>query len=251
MSMTTSNPAFSGKTFDVRAEYAGYGSGMTISGTVNKAGILMICVLATAAYAWNQFYTTGDASTMGGMTMIGAFGGLIAAVVTIFKKEWSPVTAPVYALFEGLLLGSLSAMLEVRYPGIAIESVGLTFGTCFALLLAYRSGLIKPTQKFQMGVIAATGGIAILYFATMMLGFFHVQVPGIFGNGPVGIIFSLAVVCIAALNLILDFNMIEQGALRGAPKYMEWYGAFGLMVTLIWLYLEIIRLVAKLRSDRR
>jgi uncharacterized YccA/Bax inhibitor family protein len=249
--MTTSNPAFSGKTFDVRAEYAGYGSGMTISGTVNKAGILMICVLATAAYAWNQFYTTGDASTMGGMTMIGAFGGLIAAVVTIFKKEWSPVTAPVYALFEGLLLGSLSAMLEVRYPGIAIESVGLTFGTCFALLLAYRSGLIKPTQKFQMGVIAATGGIAILYFATMMLGFFHVQVPGIFGNGPVGIIFSLAVVCIAALNLILDFNMIEQGALRGAPKYMEWYGAFGLMVTLIWLYLEIIRLVAKLRSDRR
>jgi uncharacterized YccA/Bax inhibitor family protein len=182
--------------------------------------------------------------------MIGAFGGFIAALVTIFKKEWSPVTAPIYALLEGLFLGALSATLEVRYPGIAIESVALTFGTCFCLLLAYRSGLIRPTQKFQMGIVAATGGIALIYFGSMLLGLFHIQVPGIFGSGPIGIIFSLVVVCIAALNLILDFNFIEQGALRGAPKYMEWYGAFGLMVTLIWLYLEIIRLVSKLR-DRR
>jgi uncharacterized YccA/Bax inhibitor family protein len=251
MSMTTSNPAFSGKTFDVRAQYAGYGSGMTISGTVNKAGILMLCVLATACYTWNQFYTTGDAASIGGYTIVGALGGFVMALVTIFKKEWSPVTAPIYALLEGLFLGALSATLEVRYPGIAIESVALTFGTCFALLAAYRSGLIRPTEKFQMGIVAATGGIMVVYLASMVLGLFHVQVPGIFGNGPVGIIFSLAVVCIAALNLILDFNMIEQGALRGAPKYMEWYGAFGLMVTLIWLYLEIIRLLSKLRSDRR
>jgi uncharacterized YccA/Bax inhibitor family protein len=249
--MTTSNPAFSEKTYDVRYSHAGYGSGMTISGTVNKAGILMLCVLATAAYTWNQFYTTGDAASIGGYTLVGAFGGFIMALVTIFKKEWSPVTAPLHALLEGLFLGALSATLEVRYPGIAIESVALTFGTCFALLIAYRSGLIRPTEKFQMGIVAATGGIAIVYFASMLLGFFHVQVPGIFGNGPVGIIFSLVVVCIAALNLILDFNMIEQGALRGAPKYMEWYSAFGLMVTLIWLYLEIVRLLSKLRSDRR
>jgi uncharacterized YccA/Bax inhibitor family protein len=250
MSLTTSNPAFSDKTFDVRGAYAGYGSGMTISGTVNKAGILMLCVCATAAYTWNQFYTTGDASSIGGYTMIGAFGGFIAALVTIFKKEWSPVTAPIYALLEGLFLGSLSAMLEVRYPGIAIQAVALTFGTCFCLLLAYRSGLIRPTEKFQMGIVAATGGIALVYLASMLLGFFHVQIPGIFGSGPIGIIFSLVVVCIAALNLILDFNFIEQGSLRGAPKYMEWYGAFGLMVTLIWLYLEIIRFLSKLR-DRR
>jgi uncharacterized YccA/Bax inhibitor family protein len=248
MALTSSNPALSDKTFDVRAAY---GAGMTISGTVNKAGILMLCVFATAAFTWNKFYTTGDAATIGGYTIIGALGGFVAALVTIFKKEWSPVTAPIYALLEGLFLGALSATLEVRYPGIAIESVALTFGTLFCLLLAYRSGLIRPTEKFQMGIVAATGGIALIYFGSMLLGLFHIQIPGIFGSGPIGIIFSLVVVCIAALNLVLDFGFIEQGAMRGAPKYMEWYGAFGLMVTLIWLYLEIIRLVSKLRSDRR
>ena len=148
------------------------------------------------------------------------------------------------------MLGSLSAMLELRFPGIAIESVALTFGTCFCLLMAYRSGLVRATPKFTVGIIAATGGIAIVYFASMILGLFHVQVPGIFGSGPIGILFSLAVVVIAALNLILDFSFIEDGATRGAPKYMEWYSAFGLMVTLVWLYLEIIRLLSKLR-DRR
>ncbi len=153
-------------------------------------------------------------------------------------------------MFEGLLLGALSAMLELRFPGIAIESVALTFGTCFCLLLAYRSGMVRATPKFTVGIIAATGGIAIVYFASMVLGLFHVQVPGIFGSGPVGVLFSLAVVVIAALNLILDFSFIEEGAYRGAPKYMEWYSAFGLMVTLIWLYMEIIRLLSKLR-DRR
>jgi uncharacterized YccA/Bax inhibitor family protein len=248
--MKTSNPAFAGNTYTAQGVGVGYGPTMTISGTVNKAGILMICVLATAAYSWNQFYTNGP-EAIGGLTMVGLFGGLIAAMVTIFKKEWSPITAPIYALFEGLMLGSLSAMLELRFPGIAIESVALTFGTCFCLLMAYRSGLIRATPKFTIGIIAATGGIAIVYFASMILGLFHVQVPGIFGSGPVGILFSLAVVVIAALNLILDFSFIEEGAYRGAPKYMEWYSAFGLMVTLVWLYLEIIRLLSKLRGDRR
>ncbi len=166
MELKTSNPAFAGKTFEGTATHLGYGrasaygSSMTISGTVNKAGILMLCVLATAAWTWNQYFTTGNPASVGGYTMIGAFGGFIAAMVTIFKKEWSPVTAPVYALLEGLFLGSLSAMFEMRYPGIAIQSVALTFGTCFAMLLAYRSGLIRPTAKFTMGVVAATGGIA-------------------------------------------------------------------------------------------
>ena len=249
MELKTSNPAFAGKTFTVNGVAAGYGPAMTISGTVNKAGILMLCVVATAAYAWNQFFTQG-ASAVGGYIMIGAFGGFIAAMVTVFKKEWSPITAPIYALLEGLFLGSLSAMLEIRYPGIAIEAVAATFGTCICMLLAYRSGLIRPTQKFTIGVIAATGGIAAVYFISMILSLFHVQVPGIFGSGPIGILFSIAVVIIASLNLILDFGMIEEGASRGAPKYMEWYGAFGLMVTLVWLYLEIIRLLSKLR-DRR
>jgi uncharacterized YccA/Bax inhibitor family protein len=229
----------------------GYGPSMTIAGTVNKAGILMLCVLATAMWTWNQFFTTGDPASVGGYTMVGAFGGLIFAMVTIFKKQWAPVTAPIYALLEGLFLGSLSAVMEQRFHGIAIESVALTFGTCFCLLLAYRSGLIRASEKFTLGIVAATGGIALVYFASMLLGLFHVQVPGIFGSGPVGILFSLAVVVIAALNLILDFSMIEEGARRGSPKYMEWYGAFGLMVTLIWLYLEIIRLLSKLRDDRR
>ncbi|HEX4277636.1 MAG TPA: Bax inhibitor-1/YccA family protein [Bryobacteraceae bacterium] len=247
--LKTSNPALGRNTFTVNGVAAGYGPTMTISGTVNKSGILMLCVLATALWSWNQFFTNGPAA-VGGYTMLGAFGGFIVAMVTVFKKEWSPITAPVYALLEGLFLGALSAMFEMRFPGIAIESVALTFGTCFCLLLAYRSGLIRPSQKFTLGIIAATGGIAVVYFASMILGLFHVQVPGIFGSGPVGILFSLAVVVVAALNLILDFSFIEEGAYRGAPKYMEWYGAFGLMVTLVWLYLEIIRLLSKLR-DRR
>jgi len=253
--LKTSNPAFSGATYTGSALHVGYGDSMTISGTVNKAGILMLCVLATAAWTWSQFFNAYDpaagAAAVGGYTMIGAFGGFIAAMVTIFKKEWSPITAPVYALLEGLFLGSLSAMMELRFPGIAIQSVALTFGTCFCLLLAYRSGLIRASERFTLGIVAATGGIALIYFLSMILGFFHVQVPGIFGSGPVGILFSLAVVVIAALNLILDFAFIEDGAARGAPKYMEWYGAFGLMVTLVWLYLEIVRLLSKLRDNRR
>jgi len=249
--MKTSNPVFNGTTYTVESARAGYGPSMTVAGTANKAGILLLCVLATAYWTWNQFFTTGDPASVSGYTMIGAFGGFIAALVTMFKKEWAPVTAPVYALLEGLFLGSISAMFELRFPGIAIESVALTFGTCFCLLIAYRTGMIRATQKFTLGIVAATGGIMVVYLISMVLGLFHVQVPGIFGSGPVGILFSLAVVVIAALNLILDFSFIEQTAYRGAPKYMEWYSAFGLMVTLVWLYLEIIRLFSKFRDDRR
>jgi uncharacterized YccA/Bax inhibitor family protein len=155
-------------------------------------------------------------------------------------------------LLEGFVLGGVSATVESipRFQGIAIEAVALTFGTLFCMLLAYRSGLIRATEKFKVGVFAATGAIGLFYLVTMVLGFFHVQVPLVYGSGIIGIGFSLVVVVIAALNLILDFDFIEQGAMRGAPKYMEWYGAFGLMVTLVWLYLEILRLLTKLR-DRR
>ncbi len=251
--MKSSNPAFGRNTFEGSAIHVGYGSSMTVSGTVNKAGILLLCVMATATWSWSQFFgarESGDMSSIGGLAMVGFLGGFVMAMVTIFKQSWSPVTAPIYALFEGLGLGALSAVLELRYPGIAIEAVALTFGTCLCMLAAYRAGLVRPTEKFRTGIIAATGGIALLYFATFILSFFNVQIPGIYGSGPVGIIFSLVVCGVAALNLILDFDSIEQGAMRGAPKYMEWYSAFGLMLTLVWLYLEIIRLLSKLR-DRR
>jgi uncharacterized YccA/Bax inhibitor family protein len=179
---------------------------------------------------------------------IGFIGGLVCALVTVFKKEWSPVTAPAYALLEGLALGAFSSILELRFPGIAIESVSLTFGTLLVLLLAYRSGLIPVTQKLRLGIVAATGAVMLFYLLQFGLGFFGVHFTSINGSGPIGIGFSLIVVGIAALNLVLDFDFIENGVRMGAPKYMEWYGAFGLMVTLVWLYLEILRLLTKIRG---
>ena len=182
--------------------------------------------------------------------MVGGIGGFIVAMVTIFKKEWSPITAPIYALLEGLVLGGVSAMLEMRFHGIAIQAVALTFGTLVAMLLAYRTGLIKVTDKLRLGIVAATGGIAVFYFLQFILGFFGVHFTTINGSGPIGIGFSIVVVIVAALNLVLDFDLIENGARYGAPKYMEWYGAFALMITLIWLYFEILRLLSKFRSGK-
>jgi uncharacterized YccA/Bax inhibitor family protein len=246
--MKTSNPVLNGQVF----RGVGYvDQMMTISGTVNKTGILMLCVLATAAWTWSRFMSTGDPAAVAPLLLLGVFGGLIFSLVTVFKKEWSAVTAPIYALCEGLFLGGISALFEMRFPGIAMQAVGLTFGTLIALLLVYRTGIIRVTDKFVMGVAAATGGIAVFYLLSMLLGFFGVHFNSVFGSGPIGIVFSVVVVIVAALNLILDFAFIENGAQAGAPKYMEWYGAFGLMVTLIWLYLEILRLLAKLNSRNR
>jgi uncharacterized YccA/Bax inhibitor family protein len=248
--MKTSNPALSDKTFR-NLQGGGYGGmvdaadRMTLSGTVNKTGILLICALATASWTWSLFFKSRDVAPL---MLVGMFGGLIFALITSFKKEWAPVTAPIYALLEGLMLGGLSAVMDLHYPGIGIQAVSLTFGTLFVLLLAYRSGLIKVTQKFRLGVIAATGGIFFFYMAQMLLGFFGIQFYSINGAGAIGIGFSLLVVGIAALNLVLDFDFIEQGVQVGAPKYMEWYGAFGIMVTLVWLYIEILRLLSKMRS---
>lgn len=244
--MKTSNPVLNGDAF--RNERIVSSEMMTVSGTVNKTGILTICVLATAFFTWNRFMTTMDPASVGPFIMLGLFGGLIFSLVTIFKKEWAGVTAPIYALCEGFVLGGISSFLEVKFPGIAMQAVGLTFGTLLALLVAYRAGIIRATDKFKTGVIAATGGIAIFYLITMVLGFFGMHFNSVFGSGPLGIGISLVVTAVAALNLILDFDFIESGARYGAPKYMEWYGAFGLMVTLVWLYIEIIRLLAKVRS---
>jgi uncharacterized YccA/Bax inhibitor family protein len=181
-------------------------------------------------------------------TIGGAIAGFVIALVTVFKKNWAAVTAPLYALAEGLFLGGLSAIFESMYPGIVIQAVSLTFGTLVCLLLAYRSGMIKATENFKLGIVAATGAIGLIYLVTMGLGLFGIRMPFIHESGIVGIGFSLFVVVIAALNLVLDFDFIENGAAQGAPKYMEWFAAFGLMVTLIWLYVEILRLLSKLRS---
>ncbi|HEV2620279.1 MAG TPA: Bax inhibitor-1/YccA family protein [Acidobacteriaceae bacterium] len=255
--LKTSNPALGENTFrDLanRGQFGGLGGlidatdRMTLSGTVNKTGILLLCAFATACYTWRQFLVSRDMSSIGGLMLLGVFGGFIVSLVTIYKQQWAPVTAPIYALLEGLFLGGISAMSELRYPGIGMEAVSLTFGTLFVLLLAYRSGLIQVTAKFRLGIIAATGGIMVFYLAQMALGFFGVHLAAINGSTPLSILFSLFVVAIAALNLVLDFDFIERGVSVGAPKYMEWYGAFGIMVTLVWLYLEILRLLSKMRS---
>jgi len=244
--MRSGNPALTADTF-ARAPAMPGTEAMTLGGTVNKTALSLFILLIAASYVWNR----GPADPalplwIGG----GVIGGLIVAIATVFKKTWSPVTTPLYAAFEGVALGGISVIFESRYPGIVSQAVFLTFGTLGALLLAYRSGLVKATENFKLGVVAATGGIALLYLISFVLGFFGVSVPLIHSSGTWGILFSLFVVVIAALNLVLDFDFIETGVQRGAPKYMEWYGAFGLLVTLVWLYLEILRLLAKMQSRR-
>jgi uncharacterized YccA/Bax inhibitor family protein len=242
--MRTSNPALNEKAFKGQVAI---GDAMTLQGTVNKTGLLLLCVVATAAWTWGLAHSNTPEAVYPWMAG-GIIGGFVVALVTIFKKTWAPFTAPMYALLEGLALGGISAIFEKTYPGVAIQAVGLTLGTLFVMLLAYKTGVIRATQGFKIGVIAATGGIAVFYLVEMALSFFfHIQVPAVNGSGFWGIAFSLFVVIIAALNLVLDFDMIETGVNGGAPKYMEWYGAFGLMVTLIWLYLEILRLLGKVR----
>jgi len=245
--MRTSNPTLNDKVFTSLS--GAQGETMTLEGTVNKTGILLLCAVATAAWTWHLAMNPATLPLDYLLLVVGLIGGLIFALVTTFKKSWSPVTAPIYALLEGLVLGGISATLE-RYPGIAIESVSLTFGTMFVLLLAYRSGMIKVTQKFRLGVVAATGAIFLFYMVEIVLGFFGIHFVAVNGSGLMGIGISLVIVGIASLNLVLDFDFIERGVAAGAPKYMEWYGAFGLMVTLIWLYLEMLRLMAKLRGRR-
>ena len=245
------NPALKDSTFldlGSGAIVRGGDNVMTLAGTVNKTGMLLLMAVLTATFTWYQVSTPAGIVGAGPYLWGGMIGGLVLALVTVFKKEWSPVTAPLYALVEGFFLGAISAMFNHMYEGIVMQAVLLTFGTLFALLFAYRSGMIKATENFKLGVVAATGGIMLVYLASIALGFFGIQIPMIHESGIVGIGFSLFVVVIAALNLVLDFDFIETGAEQGAPKYMEWYGAFGLMVTLVWLYIEFLRLLAKLRD---
>ena len=242
------NPSLNAATF--KNENRVIGQTMTLQGTVNKTGFLLGILVLTAVYTWNLFFQSGNnpAAVMP-IAIGGAIGGFVFALITMFKKTWSPITAPVYAALEGLFLGGISAIFESQYPGIVIQATGLTLGTLASLLVLYKLGIIKPTENFRLMIVSATMGIGVLYFISMIMNMFGSGGIGfIHSNGLFGIGFSLFVVAIAALNLVLDFDFIEQGAEMGAPKYMEWFGAFSLMVTLIWLYLEMLRLLAKLRS---
>ena len=241
------NPALSDNTF--RNEGVAVGQAMTLQGTVNKTGILLALLVLSATYTWNLFFQAGIPAAVRPAMIGGAIGGLIFALVTIFKKHSAGVPAPIYALLQGLFLGGISALFESKFPGIVIQATGLTLGTLASLLFLYKLGIIKPTENFRLMIVSATMGIGVLYLISFVMNMFGSAGIGfIHSNGLFGIGFSLFVVAIAALNLVLDFDFIEQGAEQGAPKYMEWFGAFSLMVTLIWLYLEMRRLLAKLRS---
>ncbi len=244
--MRSGNPALSAATF--QGLPSARGDRMTLSGTVNKSLIMLVLVIAGAFFSWNQALVQDNNALLPLLMGGGAIGGLVVALVTVFKKDWAPITAPLYAVLEGLFLGGLSSLLNQAYPGIVIQAVSLTFGVALSLLLVYRSGLIKVTENFRLGITAATGGIFLVYLVNLGMSFFGMRIPFIHEGGLFGIGFSLFVVAIAALNLVLDFDFIEQGAEAGSPKYMEWYGAFGLMVTLIWLYIEILHLLAKMQK---
>ncbi len=251
--MRTANPALSDKAFSQAAAYSAHApaeraGAMTIQGTINKTAIMLLLVVGTSAVSWT-LAARGSAATMP-LLFGGLIGGLVFALITVFRPTAAPYTAPIYALCEGLFLGAISLTFQLQFPGIVGQAVGLTFGVAFCMLLIYKFRIIRVTEGFTRGLVAATGAICLVYLATIVLNLFGLSVPYIHGNGIVGIGFSLFVVVIAALNLVLDFNLIERGAEAGMPKYMEWYGAFGLMVTLIWLYIEILRLLAKLSSRR-
>lgn len=248
--MRTANPVLRDDLFtDVRVRDRS--DEMTVSGVINKTGILFLLMLMTAGWTWSLFYAGAkNPSVVAPHMLIGAIVGFILALVIAFKQTWAPLLAPVYALCQGLFIGGLSATIEASYPGIVMQATGLTFGTLAVLLFLYKSGVIAVTDKLRMGIVAATGAVALVYFVSIILGFFGIPVSFITGSSMLGIGFSVVVVIIAAMNLILDFDIIEQGANRGLPRYMEWYCAFAMMVTLIWLYVEILRLLSKLREQR-
>jgi uncharacterized YccA/Bax inhibitor family protein len=246
------NPTLSEKIFNTTLSDQQQGV-MTARGAMNKFGFLFLMVIAGAAFNWH-LYSQGKGATMMPLMWTGAIGGLVVALVITFKRTWAPFLAPLYGLLEGLFVGGISALMNdifgQKYPGIIMHSVGLTLGVAVAMYLLYNFRIIRATEKFKSVIMMATAGIAIFYLVTWVVRLFGVQMDFMMmGNGSLlGIGISLFVVVIAAPNLIMDFDMIEQGAEMGAPKYMEWYCAFGLMVTIVWLYIEMLKLLSRLGS---
>jgi uncharacterized YccA/Bax inhibitor family protein len=242
--MRTSNPALKDEIF--RRESATAADGvMTLNGTTMKSFLLILLVTFSAVFTWRETMAGNTGILMPAM-LVGGLGGFIVAMVTVFKPRLAPITAPFYAVLEGLILGALSAYYQQRWAGIPMQAVGLTLMVFLAMLIVYRTRIIKVTDKFRFGVAAATGGIALFYFLSIILSMFGVRIPLLNDAGMLGIGLSLVIVGVAALNLVLDFDLIERGVAGGAPKYMEWYAGFGLLVTLVWLYLEMLRLLSKL-----
>lgn len=249
MQYKTGNPGLNDRTFAAVPRPAVGEERMTLQGTVNKSFMMLAVLLVGALWCWAQFFTSrGDPAAVSGLMLLGLIGGLILALVISFKQTTAPYLALPYAALEGLAIGGISAIFERRYPGIAIQAVGLTFGVMAVLLVAYRTKVIRVTEHFKAMVVGATGAIALLYAVSFILGFFHIQVPFLNDASPLGIVVSLAIIVVAALNLVMDFDFIQTGVEHGAPRYMEWYSAFGLIVTLVWLYLEILRFLAKARQ---
>ena len=240
------NPTLTQNTFTSAG--VGVANPMTLQGTINKTGVLLALLTVPAIYTWRQAMANPAAATPWLITAL--IVGFILSLITVFKQSWAPVTAPLYAIAEGFVLGAVSAMYANLYHGIVLQAVMLTVGVLGMMLGLYTMRILQATEKFMMVIVAATGAICLTYLVTMVLGFFHIQVPFIHGNGLMGIGFSVVVVVVAALNLILDFGLIENGVKAQAPKYMEWYAGFSLLVTLVWLYLEILRLLSKLASRR-
>ncbi|WP_205511723.1 Bax inhibitor-1/YccA family protein [Longitalea arenae] len=245
------NPALNEKTFS-KSISVSYDGAMTVKGTLNKFGVLFLLTMATAGLAWKMVYSGVDVTTYMWVSVFGAIG---IALVMAFKMQWAAYLGPLYALVKGFAVGAISAYYNYAFekiaPNIITQAVALTFGVVIAMFLLYKFNVIKATPVFKKIVITATLGIAVFYLISIGLHFANIDIPFLHEGSTFGIIFSLVVVGLAAMNLILDFDMIENGANMGAPKYMEWYCAFGLLVTIVWLYLEILRLLAKLAGDRK
>ncbi|MGH8290407.1 MAG: Bax inhibitor-1/YccA family protein [Steroidobacteraceae bacterium] len=242
----TGNPFLNDRTFSNPPQLGIGLQGMSLKGTVDKSFLLLVVLMVAALWPWSQM-ANGDIQAVSSAMLIGFLGGFVLAIIVSFKPTLAAYLAIPYSALEGLALGGFSAVLEQRYRGIAIEAVGLTFAVLAVLLIAYRTRLIRVTDQFRAMVVGATFGIMLLYFATWVLGFFHLSLHALYAPTPLGIGISLVIVGVAALNVVLAFDLIERGVAAGAPKYMEWYCAFSLMVTLVWLYLEIIRLLALTR----
>ncbi len=243
LSYRSGNPVLTSNAFSIKSDYS---DKMTIGGTVNKTFLTLLILIASAYYSWT-YITISNV-----LLLPSVICALIVGIITIRKKEWAPITVPIYGVLQGIFLGIISNLFNSMYDGIVITAVSYTLCILFALLSVYRLGLIKPTENFKLGLAAATGGIAIVYGINLVMSFFGSGIPlmDINNSSMYSIGFSLFVIIIAAMNLVVDFDFIEEGSEKGAPKYMEWYGAFGLMVTLVWLYLEILKLLAKMNSRK-
>jgi uncharacterized YccA/Bax inhibitor family protein len=244
----TGNPGLNERTFAGLPRASVAGEAMTLQGTINKAFLLLVVLLAAALWPWSQFFASADPASVAPAVLIGLVGGLVFGLIISFKPTLAPYLSIPYAACEGLLIGGISAVLEKRYPGIAIQAVGLTIGVMAALLLAYTMRIIRVTQRFRAIVVGGTGAIFLLYLVSAVLGLFHVNVSFLNDASPLSMGVSLVIIGFAALNLVLDFDLIETGVAQSAPRYMEWYAAFGTLVTLVWLYLEILRFLGKARS---